>query len=534
MQLSRGMRRSIKNSGVSKKLVDTFYKTISEIKKDIEPIDCLRLENDGKLYDITPLLLLSLSTLGVRCTDKGYDLVHKHICENIVDRDYADEKTKIYLVGANLCNILDKYDECGFVEDIARSLSIACDLGIYKGNIGECFVEDYYSDVVTNIYSIAEEPNRASDVYLSTLYGVTLDIFSLCMLDSKSITDEFLGFYLVVSTLTDDSDIFKFFKLCMSYCIKGRLKEDAKLKFSTELSGNILNDIANINESYVDIFKSLEYDVEKHEYINDCRSLTSEELNAMRLYRVGRVSTTLDFVYKFFIVEHCKKLNAFKKGDELKQKQLSKENKLLNKKLTKAESTLNKKVKEIDKLNKELRQSKKSNDTDEYKKRIAELEAKLKNTVSKNVALNNRIATLESRLKNISTAVSVSKVEEEVVIEEPVLEEVPSISMEEKLESISDNKLLVVGGNPSWFNRLKSKLPNSVHIDVNQKGCNYNVPLSTECVLIVSNVVTHSHVSRLETQLRKGVPVVYTPTYRLSDIVDYLYRDLVEKAIGTN
>lgn len=531
MQLSRELRRSIKNSGVAKKLENTFYKTISEIKRGIEPMDSLKLVSDDKTYDITPIVLLGLSLIGAKNTEKGFDLVHKHICEHIKNRDYSDERTKIYLVGSNLSTILDKYVEAGLHDDIERTLNIGRLCGVYKGSIGGYLIDAYYDDEVNEVFSIVDESKRFEDMYLSTVYGVALDTYSLCMLDNKSITDEFLALYMLVLTLSDDSDIYKFLKTCMTYCISNNLKEGVEFDFIKNISGNVLDDLEKIDIKYANALKSLECSIEKQSYVNDCDSLTDAEFDALELFRVLRISATLDYMYKFFIVEHSKNLRDLKNDGIVKQKELLRENRSLNKKLLKVESNLKSKTKEVDKLNKALRLSKKNTSDDSDKKRIAELEAKLKVVESKNVALTNRISTLEDRLKNVQVVKpKATIIEEEVACTVETVCELPTLSMEDKLESIKDTRLLVLGGNSNWFSRLKEYIPNSVHIDVNQKGSNYSVPLSTECVLVVSNMVTHSHVFRLETQLRKGVPIVTTPTYRLSDIVDYLYRDLVEKS----
>lgn len=530
MQLSRELRRSIKNSGVVRKLENTFYKTISEIKSGIEPINSLKIVEGEKTYDITPIVLLALSLIGVKNSERGFDLVHNHICEHIKNRDYSDERTKIYLVGSNLTTILDTYVKAGLYSDIERTLNIARMFDVYKGNIGDCFIDNYYNDEVSDLFDIVPESKRFEDMYLSTVYCVALDTYSLCMLDNKSLTDEFLALYMLLMAISDDSDIYKFIKICMTYCIANNVKEGVEFDFIKNISGDIANDLAQIDVKYVNALMSLEYDSENNYYVDGCDSLDDKEYDSLELFKVARISATLDYIYKFFILEHSKNLRVLKKEGVDKQKELLRENRSLNKKLLKVESNLKCKIKEVDKLNKELRLSKKNIANDSDKKRILELEAKLKSVESKNIALTNRITTLEDRLKNVT--VVKPKV---VVIEDrgSTLEtecELPTLTMEDKLESIKDTRLLVVGGNSSWFSRLKECIPNSVHVDVNQKGSNYSVPLSTECVLVVSNMVTHSHVSRLETQLRKGIPVVPTPTYRLPDIVDYLYRALVEKS----
>lgn len=532
MQISREMRRSIKNKGVAKKVKNNFYKTLDELKSNMEDILDFKFENKGKTYDITPIVILANSLMGAGGDNYGFGLVHKHISEYISAKDYTDEKTKIYLVGANLNHILDSYYDSGLYADIDRVLAISKVLNIYKGDLGGYLLDEYYNDETADVFDIVSESDSLNNIYLSTIYSVALDVYSSCMIDGGDTTIDFLSVYVVVSALKGVSDVYDAIKVCMDYLIYYNLKEGSSLHSIESLSGDLLADLTAIDPKYAKLLGLLCYHKESESYVEDTSGLTDEEYNSLELYRVVRISATLDYIYKMFLVHYSKSVKGLKSELYSVQKDLLKENRSLTKKLTKIESVLKNKTKELAEVNVDLRNSKKNDREVEYKRQILELEAKLKSAEGKYNAANIRITNLEDKLTELRTPKTKRIVDTADVVRglKDICEEVGNIvSIDDKMDSLKNIKLLVVGGSASWFNRLKEKLPNALHVDIVNKGSNYTVPMSTECVLIVSKVNTHSHVRRLETQLRKGVPIVPISAYRMVDIVNELYRELVIK-----
>ena len=102
-----------------------------------------------------------------------------------------------------------------------------------------------------------------------------------------------------------------------------------------------------------------------------------------------------------------------------------------------------------------------------------------------------------------------------------------TITYEEKIASLQDKTFAVVGGNPMFFEKFKQILPHSKHIDAQNESCNFSIPSSTDCIVNISKYTTHGHLKRAQSQVSSSVPTVNISTYKLEDIINILYKELL-------
>lgn len=545
MTISRELRRGLRHSSFSKDIEKSFYTAMDDIKGDLVPLKELKLKVDNKEYELIPLMILFLNILGVKSKEINFDLIHFELAKRMREIDYTKPNVKVQLIGANVLNIINNFEDSGLLVDIHRTTEVARSLGIYNDDYGDCDVEGYLNGSIDELFDIVDLCDRLNNVYLSSLYGYALDLYSMFYV-TKDITLPVIQLYLVLCSLEDEGKVYKMLKVFMEYYLRGNLSDsfDEETTYIGKVSGDIVKDLSDLDESYVAILNMLEFDKIKEDYVEYKGEFESEALDILNYFKMCELSCSVDSLHKVFLLKHTDDLRDLKNESNSKYKELYRANKSLNKKFTKLEGNLKAKTKEVEKLTKNLKVKIDNSKELVYKKEIEELKEKLRVSESKHHKALKRVSNLEDKINSLNNELSAIKLKERDTDSKPidlvdvskgydelVLKSKDDVSIEEKIEKVRDLKLLVVGGHPSWFKRILKVFPNARHIDITTTSSNFIVPSSTECVVKMSKHLGHAYAFRLDSIL-KGVPSLYSPTNNINYIVDIVYKELFKKAKG--
>lgn len=529
--MSRKFKRFVKQTGLDKALDDYISITISESVKYLEEFKNYRFEVGYTEYDLEPLIIL-LPVIFESETN-GIDIFKKEIYENIINRVKDDgkiyEKNPASQMGSLLSDLYEEMEDRGLKINLNRALEIARKLNLYDGDVGGY---DFSILETMSGKSFFYKKNNDNKITLSQAFESAISIYCFKFFKQKNIPSDFMSTYIFVCSLEDEAkelnDVVKFIKVVMEYFLQYSIKddyteEDFPLKFN--VSGDIKEDVKNINPDYLNILNCLNND----SLLAFTLCPSNEDDVFIDYYSKIFMYVLLDFSYKLLYInrrESLKELKAFQKA------QLSsslKEQKKLNKEIKSLKKTISTKENSIKALTKEINSLKYKNKENYYLKQIEELTTKLKNTENKLEGANLRIKNLEDksidRVPDVKELVSISLDEDDGTDVCSKIE----VSYEEKVNVLKDKHFLVVGGNVNFFGRLKAVLPKSKHIDIVNEGCNFVVSKSTDCILNISKVTTHSHIKRAESQVRPNVPTIKISTYQVKEIINIIYDILIDE-----
>lgn len=536
--MSRKFKRFMKQIGFNKSLHEFLSSIMSDCTDNLIDFCEYRFEVNDVEYDIEPLIMIMPLLFN---TDlNGIDIFKKGIHDMVIYREDDDgaiyDKSPVNRVGSLLNTIFNSMGENGLTISLLRSYEIVKYLGLYDGDFGGYDLSTL--DDLTN-EQFFNRRNDNNKITLSQIFETAVDTYAFKVFGADLIPSNFISLFFFISTIEDESeelnDIISFIRVVMEYFLESVIncpKEEFPLTFS--ISGDIEKDIKEINPDYLNLLDYLKNNnLIVSTLLDNKFTMTIDESLTIDYYSKIYCYIMLDFSYKLLYMNRRDSLKEIKLHHKSEIANYLKQEKKLHKEIKSLKKSLSSKDNDIKKLHKEISSLRNKNKEDYYLKQIKELNEKLKNAENKLEGANLRVKNLENKLTNKIYNEEDLENNNEVAISEEVTQEVieeisePIISYEEKVLALKDKYFLVVGGNANFFGRLKAVLPNSKHINVND-GCNFTVPKSTDCILNISKVTTHSHIRRAESQVSKDIPSIKISTYQVNEIINIIYDILIK------
>ena len=241
-------------------------------------------------------------------------------------------------------------------------------------------------------------------------------------------------------------------------------------------------------------------------------------------------------------IEHQDKINSFEeslKQSKSNERKLGKNAKQYKEELRVIENKYNqlksdsKKFNNLNYIPKEIN-DKTLAELDKAKQKILDKETELADLKQKLDIKESRIYQLEDKLGRAETTYSdIELLEAEnkslkhaLLHLDDTCENIDT-KVDLEFEAIKDKKLVIVGGLGSFGPKLQQLFNNIEFIDIAEREFGFTIPENTDCVLLYTKVMTHSHKARVLSLLKnRNTPILYLNVLNIKLVIAEVYKHM--------